>query len=225
VIDIVRAARQLDSQVGTRWVALGHSLGGGAVVFTAGSAKSWAPELQLLGAVDIAGSGRAYLATLLASHTDVAAGDWPLAIAGAAAANHSVKPERFLTPAALTVLRKVDSACQMDVLAAANAIHANAITQPGADLTALDQVLKSQDPAAVKPVVPLLVVQGTADEGSPKSLSDAIVTALCKNGATVQYSVYQGQSHEGVVATALTEIQNWIHGRFAGQPAPSNCPR
>ena len=219
VADIVRAARQLDSDVGSRWIALGHSLGGAAVVVAAGSATDSAPELELLGAVDIEGSSRPLVAAALSGHIDVDIFDWPLLIAGAAAVDDSVEPERFLTPSALAAFRTVDSACLLDVVVAARAVRTSEITQPGADLAALLKVVKEQDFEAVQPVVPLLVVQGT-----PTPFSDNKVTALCNHGGTVQYSVYQGESHEGVVATALIEIQNWIHDRFAGQPAPSNCP-
>src|SRR5437667_269770 len=49
VVDIVRAARALDSRVGRRWVIAGHSQGGHAALWAAALAPSWAPELSFRG--------------------------------------------------------------------------------------------------------------------------------------------------------------------------------
>src|SRR5207248_1880631 len=54
VIDIVRAARQLDSDIGRRWLVAGHSQGGQAALFAAADAARWAPELKLRGAIALA---------------------------------------------------------------------------------------------------------------------------------------------------------------------------
>ena len=63
VIDVVRAARELDRRVGSNWFVMGHSQGGQAAIFTAGLAASRAPSLKLLGAVPIApGSGISQIA-------------------------------------------------------------------------------------------------------------------------------------------------------------------
>jgi dipeptidyl aminopeptidase/acylaminoacyl peptidase len=51
VIDIVRAARNLSSEVSADYAVWGHSQGGHASMFTAHIAHTWAPELHLVGAV------------------------------------------------------------------------------------------------------------------------------------------------------------------------------
>lgn len=51
VLDIVRAARQLDPRIGKRFVISGHSQGGHAALFAAGEAKSYVPGLTLRGTV------------------------------------------------------------------------------------------------------------------------------------------------------------------------------
>ena len=45
VTDIVRAARDLDPSIGAEWVAIGHSQGGQAVLFTAQDAEGRDPDL------------------------------------------------------------------------------------------------------------------------------------------------------------------------------------
>ena len=49
VIDIVRAARQLNAKVGKRWISAGHSQGGHAALFAGAAGAPWAPELKLRG--------------------------------------------------------------------------------------------------------------------------------------------------------------------------------
>ncbi|PWQ89257.1 alpha/beta hydrolase, partial [Enterococcus faecium] len=57
VTDIVRAARALDSGIGTQWLAVGHSQGGQAALFTAQDAQARDPDLDLAGVVAIAPGG------------------------------------------------------------------------------------------------------------------------------------------------------------------------
>ena len=51
VLDMVRAARQLESRIGKRFLIAGHSQGGHAALFAAGEAKTYVPDLRLRGTV------------------------------------------------------------------------------------------------------------------------------------------------------------------------------
>jgi hypothetical protein len=53
-IDIVRAARATDPNIANRWIVMGHSEGGTVTLFAAAIAPTWAPDLNLLGAVSYA---------------------------------------------------------------------------------------------------------------------------------------------------------------------------
>ena len=46
VLDMVRAARKLDSNLGKRVVIAGHSQGGHAALWAASLQRSWTPELN-----------------------------------------------------------------------------------------------------------------------------------------------------------------------------------
>ena len=59
-VDILLAARQLHPGIGRRWAVMGHSQGGHAALFTASLAPTWAPGLELIGAVAIAPVGGAH---------------------------------------------------------------------------------------------------------------------------------------------------------------------
>ena len=51
VVDMVRAARAVDDDLSSAWVAMGQSQGGQATMFTASLATDYAPELDYRGAV------------------------------------------------------------------------------------------------------------------------------------------------------------------------------
>src|SRR3954447_2733651 len=54
VLDIVRAARQLDPRLGKRVVIAGHSQGGHAALWAAALAPKWTPEVEVRGTVAFA---------------------------------------------------------------------------------------------------------------------------------------------------------------------------
>ncbi len=53
-LDILRAARQIEPALGTRYVVIGHSQGGQARLFTATLGRGYTPELAPLGTVAFA---------------------------------------------------------------------------------------------------------------------------------------------------------------------------
>ncbi len=91
------------------------------------------------------------------------------------------------------------------------------------------------------PTVPLLIGQGNGGEeleGTPGNKAgigpgDGVMIAgdvrslareYCERGVDVQYNEYQHLGHiEGAVPW-LTETAAWLAGRFAGLPAPQDCP-
>ena len=54
VLDMVRAARKLDANIGKRVVIAGHSQGGHAALFAGSLARRWTPELTLRGTLAFA---------------------------------------------------------------------------------------------------------------------------------------------------------------------------
>jgi hypothetical protein len=91
------------------------------------------------------------------------------------------------------------------------------------------------------PTVPLLIGQGNGGEeleGTPGDKpgigpGDGVMIAgdvrslareYCERGVDVQYSEYQHLGHIEGAAPWLTETAAWLAGRFAGLPAPQDCP-
>ncbi len=227
-IDMVRAARQFEARLGSRWVAMGHSQGGHAVLFATAAASTWAPELQLLGGV--AEAPAAFVSPFIAS---LSKGTKPtpsfafgaLFIEAAAASDPSVKLDRIFTPAALAMVPQLLDRCSGALYGAdswGGLVPASAF-RSDADLAPLLRFAATNDAAPLHPSVPLFIAHGSIDTTVPQTSSDALDKALCANGATVRYDVYTGLGHRPVVPASLNDALEWVGARFAGRPAPSNC--
>jgi hypothetical protein len=71
---------------------------------------------------------------------------------------------------------------------------------------------------------PLLIIHGSNGTTIPVAASQLLFNRLCMVGQVVTRTVYDGQTHTTVVPVAFPAIKQWIDDRFAGKPAPSNCP-
>jgi predicted esterase len=227
-IDMVRAARQIESGLSTRWIAMGHSQGGHAALFAAASAAAWAPELQLLGTV--AEAPAAFISPFIGSMPKATSPTPAFAFAAlfmqaAASVDPEVKLDQILTPPAIALLPQLLDRCSGALyakeswggLVPASAFRSDAVLQP------LLRVAAASDAGPLHLSVPVLLLQGTTDTTVPKTSSDALDKALCANGATVRYEVYQGLGHRPVVPASANDALAWIGARFAGSAAPSNC--
>ncbi len=229
-IDMVRAARNLAPQLSTRWVVMGHSQGGHAVLFTTANAASWAPELQLLGGV--AEAPGAYLSPFIASmrKADKATPAFAFAalfMLAAASTDPAVRLDRVLTPQALTLVPLLSTQCTGSLYRPDSwgGIVPSAAFRSDADVAPLMRFAAQNDAAALHPGVPLFIAQGSADTTVPQASSDALDGALCASGATVRYDVWTGLAHRPIVPAAANDALAWARSRFAGAAAPSNCGR
>ncbi len=228
VTDIVRAARRLDSNIGTEWVAIGHSQGGQAVLFTAQDAQGRDPELNLLGVVSIApgGVGMNQAVDLIrAGSPEVEAAQrfLPLLVLGAAVVDPSIKPDQIFTSQARPLLTTARTECVAQINALPPVPSAQVFT-PDADLVGLSAYLDLQDPIRLTPQVPVMLVQGTADAAVSPAGVDELAKAMCGKDIALDYRVYPGQDHRGVIAASLGDMQNFVDTVTAGEPIDT-CPR
>jgi predicted esterase len=227
-IDMVRAAHQLEPRLGSRWVVMGHSQGGHAVLFTSVTASTWAPELPLLGGV--AEAPGAFISPFITSLTKGTSATPSFAfgalfIEAAASVDPSVKLDEIFAPAALAMVPQLLDRCSGALYRAdswgglipASSFRSDAVLGP------LLRFAAQNDAAPLHPGVPLFIAQGSTDTTVPQASSDALDKALCANGATIRYDVYQGLGHRPVVPASLNDALEWVGARFAGRPAPSNC--
>jgi len=229
-IDIVRAARQLDGSIGTRYVIMGHSQGGHAALFAAARAAAWAPELTALGVVAYAPGSHfsSWLAQL--PHEVTPDPDFVFAallIRGYAATYPSVHPEQLWAQRMARLTAQLDKRCAIDVLLDqewAAIVPFDAFAQH-ADLAPLLHAAAQNEPGILEITIPALLVQGTADEFVPPAASDALARELCARGAPLTYDVVPAARHVGVLPASLDAVRAWVNARFAVAPAASNCDR
>lgn len=213
VLDILRAARQLDPSIGKRFLISGHSQGGHAALFAAGQAKSYVPDLALRGTVSYAPAShlkeQASLLPALTSPSSLTALA-TMIVQGATTVSPPsgpIDPSALLSDQVLSYYPLLDRLCLSD-LSAPNrlgGIAPSTMIRSGADTTALFKVLAKQNPA-VKTTPPVLVAQGDADTTVFKQFTDLLVGELNGDGDNVTYSVYPGVNHGGIVAASEAEV-------------------
>ncbi|MBF6328210.1 alpha/beta hydrolase [Nocardia transvalensis] len=242
VADMALAAREVDPQIGTRWVAMGHSQGGQAAIFTDARAQQWAPQLQLLGSVALApashigltvhaaavatrlGAAEALDSIATATGTSERLGSiatggasfLPLLIRGAQTAA-DIDPGAFLTPKALGLLPQADDRCigQLRARDSWGGLRPDEVFARDADAKALTRVLDENEPSGLTFTAPLLVLQGRSDTIVSPLATDAMVAQQRLTGQPVEYRTYRGADHREVLEDSYNDALTWVDARFA----------
>ncbi|MEV8638587.1 lipase family protein [Streptosporangium sp. NPDC051023] len=227
VLDMVRAARNLDHRVGRGWFAVGHSQGGHAALFAA-AAENTRQDVKLLGAVAIApgGVGLSQTAPYIqagGAGAQAALAFLPTILIGASAADPAVDPDALLTDAAKPLLTVARKGCLAQIREVAATIPVNNVFVPGADLGPLTRYLQTQDPTGIEVRVPTLVAQGTTDVLVPKQTTDYLVSTMCAKAKKVSYRVYSGADHRGAVAASFDDALEFVNTLRSGQTPASTC--
>jgi alpha-beta hydrolase superfamily lysophospholipase len=203
-IDIVRAARMMESETGasSRYFVFGHSQGGQAVLFAGQMATSYAPELQLLGVAAAAPAG--LLVPLFQADKDT--------MAGAVLGSYAVVSwsEIFgydeATVIKPTLRQRVQNVTEKCVVGGSRLSDI--------ELGINDLILKgrmwSADPATTEPWAsqfakntagqsaigaPVLITQGTADKIITPSTSAQLTATYVSMGTNATEQVMDGVDH------------------------------
>jgi pimeloyl-ACP methyl ester carboxylesterase len=224
VLDIIRAAKQLpNAALSNRFVSWGHSQGGHASLFAGELAKTWAPELKLMGVV--AGAPPSQLTAVGdAVSTSPFRGYFFMVAAGLKAADDQLDLNVVLTTKAQSVLPVVDTGCNSEVFAAflkdpfdSLVVRAGLLNGPWR------AALEANEPGRVKIDAPILIVHGDQDEQVPVETSATLKKKLCALGDSVDRRVYAGQDHGGAAVVSIFEVLGWIVERVNGLPVANKC--
>jgi len=229
VIDIVRAARHLNPDISDRWIAMGHSEGATIALFVATTARSWAPELRLLGAIAYAPGSDI---PDFFGETSVSRQPTPLLpllgmmIEGIASTDPRVDLKNVLSPKGLALLPSLQSDCIGALMnsPAWTSIPPAEIFGPGALSGPLVQDFIKNEPSDLHLQAPVLIEQGTSDMTVPYQDSDNLRASLCRNGSHLELDAVQGGTHGSVMPLSYDRVSTWISDRLAGKPASENCP-
>jgi fermentation-respiration switch protein FrsA (DUF1100 family) len=223
VVDIVRAARHLSfAHASDRFVVWGHSQGGHAALFADQIAPTWAPELHLLGTeAGAPPSELPLLGTLFQNSPDQTL--LMMVIDGFHAAYPNADLHAILTDEAISLMPNVTNSCD-DFKVFQGKSYTDLIKADPAKTPPWSDLALQNDPGHTRMDSPLLIIHGSSDTTIPVGASQLLFDRLCKLGQVVTRKVYDGQTHTGVVPVAFPDIKQWIDDRFAGKPAPSDCP-
>ncbi|MFE3312070.1 lipase family protein [Embleya sp. NPDC059213] len=224
-LDLVRAARTINPDLGQTWFVGGHSQGAHAALWTADHQPRYAPELPLGGVLAFApGTGFQFMPGLVEQRDATAApyiGIFLMLLDGAAAADPSVKPDQLLTPAALAVADAAWTDCLSTVIGGDLPDPAD-VLKPNADLGPLTASLEANATDQVTPAAPVFLAQGSADPLAPLNLPMA--QALCAKGASIDYRTYPDQDHGlNDFQPSGTDALTWLQSRLDGKPPTHTC--
>jgi len=155
VLDMVRAARKLDANIGKNVLIAGHSQGGHAALWANALAKKYTPDLQVRGTLALApASHLGEQGTLLASLTSPGGitGLAAMIIRGIDVAQPSLDVPNLLSANAKALYPRVDTVCLSDLTEATSfgRLAPADLFVPGANLSGLVAALNKNDPEDLK---------------------------------------------------------------------------
>jgi len=224
-LDSVRAAGRLTgAQAGPRFAVWGHSQGGHAALFTAELARSYAPELHLVGVA------------AAAPVTDVAAlveqpGQDPL---WGALLSYTVwswshvfgaDPDTVVSTAARRIIERtardcLESAEELNRLLNDAARLRGEPVNPDAHWRTL---LAENAPVTQPGGSPVFLAQGDEDPVIPAQLTRDFARRLCREHTPVRYLAMPGVDHYTAGARSVAAAADWIAARFVGASPPDDC--
>ncbi|WP_126004550.1 alpha/beta fold hydrolase [Sphingomonas koreensis] len=233
VLDAVRAARDIrGANTGLRFAVWGESQGGHAALWTGQLARSYAPELNLMGVAAIVpptdlarnmmeGSDKnaralltAYTATSWSRHYGI-----PMSALG----NRSTQTimTRLSDNYCIETHKKPKLSTILGIVTVQRAIRNLDLSkqQPWGRLMRENSVSPASAPS------PLLIATGSADVIVAPAVVRDFARRACRAGKAVRYISIPGGEHATVARTEAAQTLDWIDARFAGQRAPSDCGR
>ncbi len=208
VIDMIRAARKLDSDIGKRIVVAGHSQGGHAALWAASVQRRWAPELTLRGTLAFAPASHiGEQAALLRSLTQPGGGLTGLAamiIRGIDIARPDLGVQAGLSDRAKALYPEIGTRC-LGKLADATSfggLAPNDLLRADVPLDAVVAALNANDPETLTIRGPVRIEQGLKDTTVFPNFTQSLVKEI---NASVIYRTYDSLDHGGIVIRSAPE--------------------
>jgi acetyl esterase/lipase len=230
VLDSVRVARLMPGVgSGNRFAVWGHSQGGQASLYTGLLARSYAPELDLVGVA--AAAPATELVTLMGDDFKTTGGKnltamtlWSWSRVFGAPINKVVMPEAIPTVDRLAdeciesifdimERRRTEKPLEQHFLSVPNI----AIVEPWKTLAVRNT------PGPLPANIPLFLAQGTIDNLVRPEVTRAYFQQQCKAGGKVRMVWLPNEGHGFAGRDSANAAVDWMVARFAGEPAPDDC--
>jgi len=232
VIDSVRVAGSLPGAGGgKKFVVWGHSQGGHASLFTGIIAKSYAPELDLLGVA--AAAPATDLVTLMNEDIDSVGGknitamtlwSWQRVFDAnmdkvvdrrAIPAINQLAQECIEGPFDLKKRQRTEQPLEQNFLS----------VQHPSDVEPWHTLLAQNSPGALPSEIPVFLAQGTGDDIIHPKVTQDYAAKLCGAGSKVRILLMPNIGHSRAAQASTSALLDWARDRFAGKAAPDDCSR
>ena len=230
VIDIVRAARSLPGAGdGKDFAVWGHSQGGQAVLFAGMMARTYAPELLLLGVA--AAAPATDLTTLMSDDINSVGGKNITAMTlwswhrvyGAAL-------DKLVDPRAMPAIDRLAGECiegLFDLIVRQQTEkpleqHFLTVDDP-TKVEPWRSLLEKNSAGALSPEIPVFLAQGTNDQIIRPEVTRAYMDRLCRAGSKVRMVSLPGIGHGRAAQESTMAAVDWMTDRFAAKAPPDDC--
>jgi Secretory lipase len=223
-LDLVRAARNTpELRASAKFVQYGWSQGGQTSEHVDAIASSYAPELRPVGTGLIAPATRIRDLTLNSmSHKGL--GGYVIAtLRGIQAAYPHLEFRDFLTAEAMEALPTLADGC-WDIWSRGSLLADPYQRDAMVADRAWSQAMAAIDDFHPAGTMPYVIFQGADDDTVPAAFTRHERDVLCAAGSRVLYNELAGRDHGSIVPDAARALPRWFADRFAGKPAPDNCP-
>ncbi|MDB5612316.1 MAG: lipase [Bradyrhizobium sp.] len=230
VIDSVRVAATMPGAGGgKKFVVWGHSQGGHAALFTGIIARTYAPELDLLGVA--AAAPATDLAMLMNEDIDSVGGknitamtlwSWQRVF--------DAKMDRVVDPRATPAIDRLAQECiegpfdlRRRQLTEQPLEQYFLTTKHPSDVEPWRTLLTENSPGTLPPEIPVFLAQGTDDVIVHPDVTKAYEDRLCKAGSKVRMISMPNIGHGRAAQASTQDMLGWTSDRFAGKPDPDDC--
>jgi acetyl esterase/lipase len=228
VLDSVRAARELTGAP-ARFAVWGHSQGGQAALFTGIMAKSYAPELDLVGVA--AAAPATELETLLADDIDTNGGRNLTAMTLWSWTRVFHAPiDRVVQPDAMPVVDRLAGECIESIYDILRRRGPTRLLEQSfladKDFYSTEpwySLMTKNAPSTLPSHIPVFLAQGGADELVRPQVTQQYMKRLCAAGSKVQWFFMPTVNHGFAARNSASAAVQWMSDRFAGAGPPNDC--
>jgi acetyl esterase/lipase len=230
VIDSVRVAGSLPGAgAGKKFVVWGHSQGGHAALFTGLIAKTYAPELDLLGVA--AAAPATDLTNLMNEDIDSVGGKniTAMTLWSWQRVFHA-EMDKVVDPRAMPAIDQLAEECiegpfdlRRRQLTEQPLEQYFLTTKHPSDVEPWRTLLTENSPGALPPEIPVFLAQGTDDVIIHPDVTKTYAAKLCKAGSKVHMLSMPNIGHGRAAQASTQDMLEWTSDRFAGKPAPDDC--
>ncbi len=230
VIDSVRVASNMPgSGGGRRFTVWGHSQGGQAALFTGMLAKTYAPELTLLGVA--AAAPATDLVTLMNDDLNSVGGKNITAMTlWSWHRVYDVPLDKIVDPRAMPTIDRLAQECiegPFDLLERQRTErpleqHFLTVENP-ANVEPWHSMLEKNSTGVLPQTLPVFLAQGTIDQIIRPDVTEKYMSKLCAAGSKVKMMVLPNIGHGRAAEASTAAVVRWTAARFAGEAAPNDC--